>query len=153
MNRAAPGPIAVIVPLSLTVATDSFVLVHVPPFDGVIDVVSPTQRLVSSIPLITGVPNTLIDIVLSDVHPLDNSTKVNEAIPSVFPVTIPELFTDAILSSLLIHIPPLVGDNEVVLSIHISAGPNNSIVGLVTMVIGVASSPVHPELDTNNIVA
>ena len=148
LNLALPVFSAVIIPFSSIVATDSSVLIHVPPLEGVIVVDSPMHSSESDKPFIAGDSKTLIEIVPSEEHPLDNSIKVNVAMPSDSPVTTPVLLTDATLLLLLIQIPPEVGDKVVVLLIQMSAGPVSAIVGLLTMVIGTASAPVQPAFDS-----
>lgn len=151
INLAEPAPIAVIIPVSSMVATASFVLAQVPPEFGVILEKPPIQRSEFDKPLIEGGPNTAIDIVSSETHQLVDSINVNVALPTDFPVTIPELFILATPLLLLIHIPPEVGDNEVVLLTQIPAAPKRETSGIPTTAIGVDNTAVQPSVDINKI--
>ena len=69
VNVAEPASIAVIIPELLIVATAVSELAHIPPDEGVMVVVSPIHKSLSSNPLIVGSAFTSIEIKLSEIHP------------------------------------------------------------------------------------
>ena len=68
--------------------------------------------------------------VAFDIHPVDVLVKLNVAVPAVMPVTKPLLVTVAIAELELDQVPPVVGDNVVVLPVQTWLAPVMETVGL-----------------------
>ena len=56
----------------------------------------------------------IVTVVVVLLHPVLVCVNVNVTLPAETPVTIPAFVTVAIAGLLLIHVPPVVGDNVVV---------------------------------------
>jgi hypothetical protein len=105
-------------------------LVHVPPVVGVSCVVEPIQILVSPL-MPTGTPfTTLMATVLSDLHPVADSSNTNVTDPTPVPVTTPLLVMVAIAGLLLVQLPPDDGIKLVVPLMQISLSPFKAVTGL-----------------------
>ena len=68
--------------------------------------------------------------------------KVKVTLPAATPVTSPALVTVALVASLLIHVPPVVGDKVIVLPMH-TDDPALTTGKALTVTVDVAE---HPEL-------
>jgi hypothetical protein len=87
-----------------------------------------------------------------DVHPVVLFVKVNVAVPTDTPVTTPLLEIVAIAGLLLVHVPPVVGDNFVGPPIHIVVLPVMDTVGLaITVTVGVGTEAQPLELVKVNV--
>ena len=64
--------------------------------------------------------------LLLDVHPVAVSIKVKVTVPTLMPDTIPLVVTFAIVLSLLIQAPPVVGVTVSELPTHTASGPPNT---------------------------
>lgn len=109
-------------PALVTVAIDVLLLAHVPPVVGLTVVVAPAQMVLTPVIVTVGKAFTVTIPVGFDTHPEDE-VNVNVAVPTIIPVTIPALLTDATAGLLLAHVPPLVGLNVVVVAGHIEELP------------------------------
>lgn len=87
---------------------------HVPPVAGVRLVVFPTQMDAGPLIEANGLPLIITCSLGSDEQPR-LVVKTNLAVPLLNPVTIPALVTEAIEGLKLTQLPPVVGDNVVVL--------------------------------------
>ena len=100
----------------LTVATPVEADTHAFEFAGVPDpvscVVDPAQT--ESVPVIVGSALTVSDEVVL-LQPVEVWVKVKVTLPVATPVTRPALVTVAFVASLLVQVPPVVGDNVIVL--------------------------------------
>ena len=72
--------------------------------------------------------------------------KVNVVFPDEIPVTTPALVTVAIAVSLLIHVPPVVGDSVIVLPIQTDAPAFTVGIALTTRVAGLEIIPFISEM-------
>ena len=98
----------------------------------------------------SGLASTTTSSVGAELHPVP-STNVNVTVPADTPVIIPPLVTVAILVLLLVHDPPVVGDNVDVSPIQILLGPVTfTTAGCSTVSISLESE-THPELPFVNI--
>lgn len=104
-------------------ATAGLLLIHAPPEVGDKVVVFPIQIVFDPVIDVVGLEITLMLAVGSDIQEEFVSKNVKLAEPRLTPVTIPELDTVATDGLLLVHVPPLVGDNVVMLPIQILPGP------------------------------
>jgi hypothetical protein len=102
----------------VTVALVPSLLVQVPPVVGDNVIVVPTHTEAPA--LTTGNAFTVTDDVVA-LQPVAVIAKVKVALPAATPVTTPALVTVALVASLLIHVPPVVGDNVIVLPTHTEA--------------------------------
>lgn len=114
-----PAPTPVTTPLFITVAMELLLLAHVPPVVGDNVILLPTHTAAGA--LTTGLAFTVTEEVVL-LHPVDVSVKVNVALPAAIPVTTPPFVTVAMALSLLAHVPPVVGDNVILLPTHTAAG-------------------------------
>jgi hypothetical protein len=73
---------------------------------------------------------TSIGAVGNEGQPVAVNVKVKVAVPGATPVTTPPFVTVATAGLLLVHVPPVLGDNVVLFPIQISALPTISTVGL-----------------------
>jgi hypothetical protein len=118
---AVPPDTPVTTPAFVTVATELLLLAHVPPVVGDSVVVKPAHIVELPVTLIVGKAFTVtVDVVL--VQPVDVCVKVKVTVPAATPVTTPAFVTVALALLLLVHVPPVVGDNVAVLPIHTVAG-------------------------------
>lgn len=111
---AVPAAIPVTNPAFVTVAIAELLLIHVPPVVGESVVVEPTQTDDAPVILTEGLALMVIVAVGFDTQPVLVFVKVNVAVPAATAVTTPALVTVAIPVLLLTHVPPVVGDNVVV---------------------------------------
>ena len=105
------------------VATLGLLLNHVPPEVGLIPELLPKQTDVGPVNVMMGFAFIVTSAVLFDTQPVVEFVNLNVAMPAANPVTKPELFTEAMVGLLLIHVPPVEGLNDVVLPWHIDVGP------------------------------
>src|SRR5437762_12843928 len=94
-------------------------LAHVPPLVGDSVAVFPTHTDAGSVTV--GIALTVTDEVVL-LHPVVPSVNVNVTLHAALPISTPALVTVAIAISLLVHVPPLVGDSVAVLPTHTDAG-------------------------------
>jgi hypothetical protein len=87
---------------------------------------------------------TVMAVVAFDIHPVEELVNVNVALPLLTPVTTPLLVTVATALLLLLHVPPDVGDNVVVVPTHIVVGPVTLTVGFPFTVTAVVALEIHP---------
>ena len=112
MKVAIPPSKPVIKPVFASiVAIFSLLLVQIPPLEGVIVVVEPIQICGGAVKFIAGIGWMVIDDVGRELHPVDDSVKLKNAVPAPIPVISPSLFTVATDALLLVQIPPDEGDN------------------------------------------
>lgn len=140
---ALPDETAVTMPALSTVATALLLLVQVPPVDGDKVVLPPTQTLLDPVTLTVGIAFTVNGVVVFE-HPLEVFVKVKEAIPAKTPVTSPALVMVAIKLSLLVQVPPVLGDTLVILPSQILLDPTKLTVGRLTRVTDEVADAVHP---------
>ena len=86
---------------------------------------------------------TVTDEVV-ELQPVDVSVKVNVAVPAATPVTKPAFVTVAIALSLLIQVPPVVGDKVIVLPMVTDAGAETTGKAFTVAVTAVLSAETHP---------
>jgi hypothetical protein len=115
----------------------------VPPVLGLKAVVPPIQIEFGPVILTVGLAYIKIDAVFTEVHPVDELVKKNVEVPGVTAVTIPLLFIVATAVLLLVHVPPVFGDNDVVPPIHKEEGPNIETVGFALTVKVADGSETH----------
>ena len=70
--------------------------------------------------------------------------KVNVAVPAVTPVATPAFVTFAINGLLLVQVPPVVGDNVIVLPTATEAGAETTGNALMVATTAVLAAVVHP---------
>ena len=127
-------------PALVTVAIALLLLVHVPPVVGDNVAVLPTQTDAGAVT--TGKALTVTDEVVL-LHPVAVDVNVNVAVPALTPVMTPALVTVAIALSLLVQVPPVVGDNVAVLPTQTDAGAvTTGKAFTVTFTLAVAVSPL-----------
>lgn len=116
-------------------------LVHVPPDVGDKVEVDPSQMVVA--PVIETVGGVVTDkFSVGSLEQLFAAlVKVKLAVPVLTPVTNPALVTVAIVTSELVHVPPVAGESCVVESLQITVDPTKSTPGLGDTVISILSSP------------
>lgn len=152
VNIAVPALIPVTRPELFTVATAGLLLDHVPPVVGDSVVVKPTQILFGPVNDVGGKIATVTGAVGLDTQP-PVSVNVNVALPGPTAVTTPVVaLTVAADGLLLVHVPPVVGDNVVVPPIHKLAPPVIATTGLfltVTLPVGKEGQPVNVEVKMN----
>ena len=110
---ALPVATPVTTPELVTVAIELLLLVHVPPIVGDNVIVLPTQTEAPALTTGSALMDTALVVALQVVEVV--SVKIKVALPAATPVTTPELVTVAIELLLLVHVPPIVGDNVIVL--------------------------------------
>lgn len=140
-----PSSTPVTEPLLVTVATEVLLLVHVPPVDGDNEVCEFIQMAVGPVKNTVGLSYTVTGAVASEAHPVILFVKMNVAVPAATPVTTPALLTVAIDGLLLDQVPPIDGDNVVVVPTHIVEDPEILTVGLCLAVMVVVGTAVHPK--------
>lgn len=144
VNVAVPTAIAVTTPSLATVATPGSLLTQVPPVVGDSVVVLFTQILLAPVILTTGKAFTVTAAVATEIQPLDELVKVNEAAPPDTPVTTPAFVTEAIVALLLDHVPPEVGETPVNSPTQIVLTPERFTDGARTMVMVEVAEAVQP---------
>ena len=95
------------------------------------------------ISVIEGFPIILTCILDEEAQPVDE-VNVRVTCPLDKPVTTPALVTVATVMLLLLQVPPVVGDNEVVKPTQMVAGPDKLIKGVAFTVTGVVKLDIHP---------
>src|SRR5690554_6449318 len=131
VTETVPPETPVSNPVLSTVAFVGSLLAHVPPELGDKLNVSPTHISAPVGKVIIGLGFTIIlPAAFVFEHPVVPSVKVTETVPSETPVSKPALSTVAIKSSLLIHVPPDLGDKLNVSPTHISAPVGRVMLGL-----------------------
>ena len=117
--------------------THAFEFAGVP--DPVSCVVDPAQT--ESVPVIVGSALTVSDEVVL-LQPVEVWVKVKVTLPAATPITKPALETVAFVASLLVHVPPVVGDNVIVLPTQ-TDDPALTVGSALTVTVAVAE---HPKL-------
>jgi hypothetical protein len=151
VNLAVPLDNPVTMPAFETEATLGLVLTHVPPVDGERLVVVPTHNKVPPRILTTGLSPTVIGVFILDEQPVDVSVNIKVAVPIAKPVTIPEFDTEATLGLLLTHVPPPIGESELVPFTQILDDPVIATFGLLKTVMDGVFREVHPVLLCTNL--
>jgi hypothetical protein len=129
------------------VATAVLLLVHVPDTVGLDVVVPPIHNEVLELVIfVVGLALTVTALVASDGHDVVLFVNVNVAVPAATPVTTPTFVTVATEVLLLVHMPPVVGLNEVVDPAHIVLPPVMLTLGFTFTVNGAVASELHPLL-------
>lgn len=141
---ALPAVTPVTTPAFVTVATAGLLLTQVPPVVGDKVVVAPMQILSAPVILTTGVLLTVTGAVGIDTQPVAVLVKVKVAEPAVTAVTTPSLVTVATAGSLLIQVPPVVGDKPVVAPIQMLLEPVIETVGKALTVTGEVAADSQP---------
>lgn len=111
---AVPADIPVTTPAFVTVATDGLLLVQVPPVAGDKLVVLARQMIELPLILTVGLAMTVTLAVGAELQLVLLNVNMNVTTPAPTPVTTPPFVTVAIDVLLLVHVPPVVGDNVVV---------------------------------------
>src|SRR6185369_17039940 len=99
-------------PVFVTVAIPLSLLVHVPPVVGDSVAVAPTQIAAGAVTTGKSFTVTAVVVLPQLVVP---SVKVNVTLPAATPVMTPSVVTVAIPLSLLVQVPPMIGDKVAVL--------------------------------------
>ena len=152
VNVAVPAERAVTTPAFVTEATAGLLLTQVPPLDGDNPVIPPMHKLVVPMMLTMGVASTVTGAVAAETQPVVVLVKINVAVPAETPVTIPALLTVATAGLVLTHVPPVLGEREVVNPIQILLTPVILTVGVgltVTAAVGVDTQPVVVLVNVN----
>jgi hypothetical protein len=110
VNVAVPADTPVTTPLFVTVATAALLLAQVPPVEGDNPVVKPTQMLFGPLMPTVGNALTVTADVGAEAPPVIELVKVKVTVPADMPVTTPAFVTVATVGSLLVQVPPVVGD-------------------------------------------
>jgi len=118
-----PSEIPVTRPVLSTVATDGLVLDQVPPLLGISWVSVPIQIEVSPSINTISFPLTVMLSVGSEWQWVRASTKTNETLPALTPVTTPALVTVARALLELIQLPPVIGNKELCSPMQIESTP------------------------------
>jgi hypothetical protein len=107
--------------IGLAVCPDTVLslLVHVPPVIGDNVAPAPTQIDAGAVTIGSAFTVNTLVVVLQLVVLLVN---VNDTLPGARPVITPPFVTVAIVLSLLVHVPPVFGDNVAVVPTQIEAG-------------------------------
>ena len=125
---ASPAENPVTTPAFVTEATAGLLLTQVPPDVGDKVVVAFIQMEETPEILTEGGAFTVTaEVVL--LHPVEVWVNVKVAVPPNNPVTNPALVTEAIVGLLLTHVPPVVGDKEVVAFMQMEETPVMLMVG------------------------
>jgi hypothetical protein len=82
--------------------------------------------------------------VAAELHPLLLSVNIKDAVPSEIPVTIPALFTVAMVALLLTHEPPVTGLNVLVMPTQMADAPVMDAVGKGVTVTSIIFDAVLP---------
>jgi len=106
-------------PVFVTVAIPLSLLVHVPPVVGDSVAVAPTQIAAGAVTTGKSFTVTAVVVLPQLVVP---SVKVNVTLPAATPVMTPASVTVAIPLSLLVQVPPMIGDKVAVLPTQRNAG-------------------------------
>jgi len=125
----------VTIPPLVMVATELFVLVHMPPDEGVKVVVLPMHIGLFPVMIAIGLSLTVIGAVAADTHPVDESVNRKVAVPAETPCTRPVLVTVAIVGFRLAQLPPTVGASVVADPTQIVVAPVIFTTGLLLTVI------------------
>lgn len=141
---AKPAVTAVTTPPFVTVATLVFDEDQVPPVVGDKVVLEPIQIPFGPVIFTDGLALTVMVVVGKELQPVEVLVNTKEVFPALIPVTIPALVTEAIEGLLLVQVPPLEGDKEVVAPIQIIVGPVIETTGLDRIVISADESEIHP---------
>ena len=131
VNVTLPAAIPVTTPPLVTDAFVSSLLTHVPPETGDKVIVLPTHT--EEAVLTTGNALT-ITVEVELLQPVAVSVNVNVTLPAATPVTTPPFVTVAFKSSLLTHVPPVVGDKVIVLPKHTDEAAFTAGVGFTVIV-------------------
>lgn len=87
---------------------------------------------------------TVIAVVGLEVHPLEVCVKVKVTLPEAIPVTTPVLVTVAMVAFDEDQVPPVEGDNVVVLPVQMVVGPVTDTTGRPFTVIEAEAFETHP---------
>ena len=139
VNVTLPAATPVTNPASVTVALVGSLLVQAPPVVGDKVIVLPTQT--DDPALTAGSALTVSDEVVL-LQPVEVWVKVKVTLPVATPVTRPALVTVAFVASLLVQVPPVVGDKVMVLPTQ-TDDPALTAGSALTVTVAVAE---HPEL-------
>lgn len=141
---AVPPAIPVTTPALVTDATAALLLTHVPPVVGDNVVVAPSQIVDAPVMLTVGLAIIVTAFVAFETHPVAVLVKVKVVVPAAIPVTNPTFVTVATAVLLLIHVPPVVGDNVVVAPTQTEVEPVILTAGLGLIVIALVGFDVQP---------
>ena len=123
VNVVLPVERAVTIPAFVTEAIVGSLLVQIPSEVGDSVVVVPMHMLVLPVKETIGGGSIITSVVGFDVQVLF-PINVKVAVPGAWAVTIPELVTEAMFSSLLDHVPPVEGNSVVVSPMQILSSPD-----------------------------
>jgi hypothetical protein len=144
VNVTVPAETPVTTPSLVTVALAVLLLVQEPPVVGESVVVDCAQIDVAPVIATVGLELIVTVGVGLDGHPVAVLVNTNVTVPAATPVTTPIFVTVAKAILLLVQVPPVVGDNVVVVPTHMLALPVIEAVGFAFMVtLGVAFD-THP---------
>ena len=107
-------------------------------------VVAPIQILLEPVILTTGKALTVTGSVDAETHPVVVLVKLKVADPPETPVTTHAFVTVAMVGSLLVQVPPVVGETPVNAPTQIVLTPVMLTVGGLTIVITLLAELVHP---------
>lgn len=141
-----PAATPVTTPVLVTVATATLLLAQVPPLVGDNVVVAPAQITLGPV-ILTGVKALTVTVaVVALQFGAVFLTYVNVTDPPFNPVTRPALVTEATVGLLLVHVPPVVGDNVVVAPTQIVLKPVILTTGKAVTVTGALAAETQPVL-------
>jgi hypothetical protein len=146
VNVAVPAATPVTTPAFVMVATEGLLLTHVPPVVGDNVIVLSTQTAAG--PESTGNARTVTAEVVF-VQPVEANVNVKVGDPGATPVTTPSLVTVANALLLLVHVPPVVGDNVIVLPTQTAAGAATTGRGFTVTAVVVLLQPVDVRVYVN----
>lgn len=141
---ADPAETPVASPLLAIVATAALLLTQLPPEVGDKVVVAPTQREEAPVMEATGLEIMETSLVDEDEQPFKELVKVKLAVPPETPVTNPALLTVATVGLLEVQVPPVAGDNVVVLPSQMLLLPVMETEGLAFTVTALLGSEIQP---------
>ena len=145
VNVTLPEAIPVTTPVLVTVAMVELEEDHVPPVEGDKVVVLPAQMVVGPVTDTTGLPFTVTGPEALETQPVVELVNVNVAVPEVTPVTIPLLVMVAMPGALETHVPPVVGESEVVAPAQMVAAPTIVATGFGLTVIKLLAEVAAPQ--------
>lgn len=147
---AVPAETPVTTPAFVTVATALLLLAQVPPLVGDKPVLAPMQMLVEPVMLPTGNAFTVTVPVGADTHPVMALVNAKVTVPAEMPVTTPLFVTVAMEGSLLVQLPPDVGDKAVVNPTQMLLEPVMLTTGKALTVTAGVGDETHPVAESVN---
>jgi len=143
---AEPTETPVITPALVMLAIDALLLTQVPPVPGVIPMEVPIQTVLRPVSVAMGLAFTVRVGVGILVQPVAELVKIKLVVPTSTPVTTPPLVTVATAGLFVLHVPPDVGVNVVVVPGQIEEVPDMLTIGLATTVMTEVAALRQPEI-------